>query len=136
MRERSQDNFNDDREEKKLRIEEITTALRVVGSLPYPSDQFAIVTGIPRRLDAQNAPLLEEYINNFRENGNFKLLVDLKHVDFISSKGFWVLVDAKNKSRRYNRGDVLLVDPEENVTYALENYPLLRNKFTIVKTVK
>jgi anti-anti-sigma factor len=48
-----------------------------------------------RRIDSHTAPQLEEVIENIIQQGRFKIVVDMTEVDFISSKGWWVLIETQ-----------------------------------------
>ncbi len=66
-----------------------------------------LITG-EGRIDSATAPQLQEALNKLIEAGNFKLVLDLNQVDFISSAGLWVLVNAQKKCKRFNRGELVL----------------------------
>jgi anti-sigma B factor antagonist len=54
------------------------------------------------------------------DEGNFKLVLDMAKVDFISSAGLWVLVNAQKKCKRFNRGEVVLTSLTKRTHDALE----------------
>ncbi|MEX2162413.1 MAG: STAS domain-containing protein [Anaerolineales bacterium] len=60
------------------------------------------------RLDMETSPDLEKYLNKVFKKGQYKVVVDLSGVDYISSAGLRVLVSGLKSARRYNRGDVRL----------------------------
>jgi anti-sigma B factor antagonist len=72
------------------------------------------------RLDSATAPLLEEKLEQITESGRFRLVLDLSDVDFISSKGWWVLINTQKKCKRFNRGEVLLVNVQPQIRDSLE----------------
>ncbi|MCL4562802.1 MAG: STAS domain-containing protein [Chloroflexi bacterium] len=63
------------------------------------------VTG---RIDSATSSQLAETFNNIQKNGRYKIVFDMAAVDFISSSGLWVLVNAQKTSKRYNRGEIVL----------------------------
>jgi anti-sigma B factor antagonist len=75
------------------------------------------VTG---RVDSATAPKLQEEIAEMTEEGNFKIVIDMKEMDFISSAGLWVLVNAQKKCKRFNRGEVILADVPTRIKSALD----------------
>jgi len=78
------------------------------------------VVKVSGRIDSSTAPQLEETLNAITEAGRFKLVVDMTDIDFISSKGLWVLIDNQKKCKRYRRGEVILVNVSDNIKASLE----------------
>ena len=72
------------------------------------------------RIDSATAPKLQNVINEITGNGNFKVVLDLTDVDFISSAGLWVLVNAQKKCKRFNRGEVVLSGLQNRIHAALD----------------
>jgi anti-sigma B factor antagonist len=72
------------------------------------------------RIDAETAPSLEKQINKVIAKGQYRVVVDLKSVDYISSAGLRVLVSALKKTRRYNRGDVRLSGLSTRIKEAIQ----------------
>ncbi len=72
------------------------------------------------RIDSSTAPQLEEAMNSLIEGGRFKIVFDMTDVNFMSSKGWWVLIDAQKKCKRYKRGEVILVNVQENIRESLD----------------
>ncbi len=60
------------------------------------------------RIDSATSPQLAEAFNAIHKNGRYKIVFDMGSVDFISSSGLWVLVNAQKTSKRYNRGEIVL----------------------------
>jgi anti-anti-sigma factor len=75
------------------------------------------VTG---RIDSSNADDLMTAINNIQESGRHKIVLDLAKLEFMSSKGWWVLIQAQKASKRYNRGEVLLAAVPQKIKEALD----------------
>ncbi len=72
------------------------------------------------RIDSATTPELQKEINEITEEGNYKLVLDFSDVDFISSAGLWVLVNAQKKCKRFNRGEVVLAEVPERIHNALD----------------
>lgn len=72
------------------------------------------------RIDAGTAPQLQDAVDALIGDGTYRLVLDMSEVDFISSVGLRVLVDARRRCRRYNRGDLVLASPSTNVQRTLE----------------
>ncbi len=71
------------------------------------------------RIDSSTAPELQKVVNDSIDEGNFKVVLDLSGVDFVSSAGLWVLVNAQKKCKRFNRGEVILAGVTSRVHDAL-----------------
>ena len=72
------------------------------------------------RVDSATAPSLQKNLNEVIEEGNYKLVLDLQQVDFISSAGLWVLVNAQKKCKRFNRGELVLAAVPKRIFDALD----------------
>ena len=75
------------------------------------------VTG---RVDSATAPQLQETIDNLLKKGQYKLVLDMSGVEFMSSAGLRVLVITQKNCRRYNRGELALAALPENIKASLE----------------
>ncbi len=60
------------------------------------------------RVDSQSAPRLAEVFDAIIEAGRFKIVFDMAGIDFISSAGLRVLIDAQKTCKRWGRGEVVL----------------------------
>ena len=72
------------------------------------------------RIDSGTAPKLQSVINEITDEGNYKLVLDLTDVDFISSAGLWVLVNTQKKCKRFNRGEMVLSGLQKRIHDALD----------------
>jgi anti-sigma B factor antagonist len=72
------------------------------------------------RIDSSTAPKLQSVVNEVIDEGNYKLVLDMAKVEFISSAGLWVLVNAQKKCKRFNRGEVVLASLNKRIHDALE----------------
>jgi len=79
-----------------------------------------MLLNIAGRIDSGTAPALQSAINEVAEEGYFKLVLDMGKVDFISSAGLWVLVNAQKKCKRFNRGEVVLAAVQKRIYDALD----------------
>ncbi len=71
------------------------------------------------RIDSSTAPKLQTVMNEVIDEGNYKLVLDMTNVEFISSAGLWVLVNAQKKCKRFNRGEVVLACLSKRIHDAL-----------------
>ena len=65
-------------------------------------------------LDAHTFEQLEESIQEAFGEGMFKVIVDLEHVEYISSAGAGVFIGALSESQE-NGGNIVLVGPSDGV---------------------
>jgi anti-sigma B factor antagonist len=72
------------------------------------------------RVDSNTAPKLEEALNALTEAGRYKIIFDMTNVNFMSSKGWWVLIDTQKKCRRFNRGELVLVNVDPEIRKSLD----------------
>jgi anti-sigma B factor antagonist len=82
------------------------------------------------RVDSYTSPDLEKAFGEIIGAGRYKIVFDMQNVDFISSKGLWVLIDAQKKCRRYKRGEVVLANIHPEIRESL-NLVGLSNYFKI-----
>jgi anti-sigma B factor antagonist len=72
------------------------------------------------RVDSSTAPQLEEAFNSVIDSGRYNIVFDMTDVTFMSSKAWWVLIDAQKKCKRYNRGQVVLVKVSDYIRESLD----------------
>ena len=75
---------------------------------------------IKGRVDSATAPQLAQALEAANEGGKYKLVVDMKDLEYMSSAGFRALLAAQRNSKRYNRGEVVLVSVPSRIREALE----------------
>lgn len=72
------------------------------------------------RVDGLTAPRLEEALNEVTDRGVYKIVLDMTDVDFMSSAGWWVLIEAQKRCKRYNRGEVVLSNVKDRIRSSLD----------------
>jgi anti-sigma B factor antagonist len=72
------------------------------------------------RVDSNTAPQLEDALNAILDAGRYKVVFDMTDVNFMSSKGWWVLIETQKKCKRYKRGEVILVNVREEIRSSLD----------------
>jgi anti-sigma B factor antagonist len=72
------------------------------------------------RIDSATAPELQKAFDTVIEEGQFKIVLDMSNIDFLSSAGLRVLVNAQKICKRYNRGEVVLAGVPEPIFEALD----------------
>lgn len=60
------------------------------------------------RVDSNSAAQLEDAFKAITSEKRFRIVVDMEHLEYISSRGLRALITALKETRRWNRGDVRL----------------------------
>jgi anti-sigma B factor antagonist len=72
------------------------------------------------RVDSQTAPQLAEAFASIINAGRFRIVLDASEVTFMSSAGLRVLIDVQKTCKRWNRGEVVLASPSEQMRQTLD----------------
>lgn len=72
------------------------------------------------RVDSYTAPQLADAFNQIMDSGRYKIVFDMSSLDFLSSAGLRVLINTQKNCKRYNRGELVLVQIPENIYAALD----------------
>lgn len=83
----------------------------------YKHCDLVKVTG---RVDSATAPLVGDVLDEITGEGRYKIVLDLKDLEFLSSAGIWVLVNTQKSCKRYNRGEVILVNVPDRILSTLD----------------
>jgi len=75
---------------------------------------------IKGRVDSATAPQMAQALENANESGKYKLVIDMTTLEYMSSAGFRALLAAQRNSKKYNRGEVVLVNVPDRIREALE----------------
>jgi len=67
------------------------------------------------RVDTYTAPRLQDTMDNLMNEGRFNIVFDMAEVDFLSSKGLWVLTETQKNCRKLNRGKLVLANTNEKI---------------------
>lgn len=86
------------------------------------------------RIDSYTAPELEDVLKKLTDEGKYKIVLDMEEVDFMSSKGWWVLIETQKNCKRYNRGELVLTGVQERIRDSL-NLVGMGNYFQIFDDV-
>ena len=97
----------------------------------FPSVELISING---RVDSVEAPRLVQVLEAANLRGNYKLVVDMSRLEYMSSAGFRALRNAQVNSKRQDRGEVVLSQVPELVRQALELVGL-SEFFTIIDPV-
>jgi anti-sigma B factor antagonist len=71
------------------------------------------------RVDSNTAPELEKTFNEIVNSGSTGIVFDMEDVDFISSRGLWVLLETQKACKRGN-GKMILVNISEEMQQSLD----------------
>ena len=72
------------------------------------------------RIDSNTGDALMEAFQKVQDAGVYKIVFDMSDVDFMSSKGWWVLIQTQKACRRYNRGEVVLANVPQKILDSLD----------------
>lgn len=72
------------------------------------------------RIDSSNSDDLLKEFQSITDQGDFKIVFDMADVTFLSSKGWWVLVETQKSCKRYNRGELVLANVPETIQKSLD----------------
>lgn len=75
---------------------------------------------ISGRIDSYTSPQLDKMLKEITDSGEYNIILDLKNVEFLSSAALRVFINYQKLCRRYNRGEVVLSDIQDNVLKALD----------------
>jgi anti-sigma B factor antagonist len=75
---------------------------------------------IKGRVDSATAPQMAQALETANESGKYKLVVDISGLEYMSSAGFRALLAAQRNCKKYNRGEVVLVNVPTRIREALE----------------
>jgi anti-sigma B factor antagonist len=72
------------------------------------------------RVDSNTGDSLMEAFEKLNDDGVYKIVFDMTDVEFMSSKGWWVLIQTQKACRRYNRGEVVLANVPQKILDSLD----------------
>ena len=72
------------------------------------------------RIDSNTGDSLMEAFQKVQDAGTYKIVFDMTDVDFMSSKGWWVLIQTQKACRRYNRGELVLANVPQKILDSLD----------------
>ncbi len=87
-----------------------------ITTTPYNRCDLIKMTG---RIDTYTAPNLQEAMDAVLDSGKHNIVFDMGEVDFLSSKGLWVLTETQKKCKK-SRGKLVLVNTDEKIRKSFE----------------
>jgi anti-sigma B factor antagonist len=75
---------------------------------------------ISGRIDSYTSPNIEKALKALMADEHYKFVVDLKELTYLSSSGMLVFVNAQKLCKRYNRGEIVLVNVPDIIRSTFE----------------
>lgn len=72
------------------------------------------------RIDTSTAGQLEEVLKALMDEERFRIVLDMEAVNFVSSKGWWVLINTQKACKKNSRGEIVLVKIGAEIRSSLE----------------
>jgi anti-sigma B factor antagonist len=72
------------------------------------------------KVDSYTAPELTKAFEKINQDGQYKIVLDMGNLEYMSSAGFRALLIGQRNCKRYNRGEVVLAAPPKKIMDALE----------------
>lgn len=72
------------------------------------------------RIDSATSTQLAEEMDALTNAGRYRIIFDMSGVEFMSSAGLRVLISTQKTCKRYNRGEIVLVNVPQRIYDALE----------------
>ncbi len=72
------------------------------------------------RVDTYSAPKLQEALDTLTEEERYMIVFDMSEVDFLSSKGLWVLTETQKKCKQHKGGELALYKVDEKIAASFE----------------
>ncbi len=96
--------------------------------------KHCVLVTVKGRIDSYTAPQLGEILTTIINEGKYKLALDMTEVDFLSSSGWWVLINSQKKCKQYNRGEVVLACLDQRIRESMDLVGI-RNYFQVFEDV-
>lgn len=84
---------------------------------PYKRCDVIKISG---RIDSETVPDLRQALTSLTDSGRFILVLDMTDVSFVSSAGWWVLIDSQKTCKKNGRGEVVLAALADRIKSSLE----------------
>ena len=88
----------------------------------------AVVTELKRcavvkatgRIDSDTVPELEGTFKSLEKKGKYRLVLDMSEINFVSSKGWWLLIDVQKACKHLSRGELVLANIDKKIRDSLK----------------
>lgn len=78
------------------------------------------VVTVSGRIDSSTAPDLDKVLTSIMDAGRFRICLDLKGLEYVSSAGIKVLISTLKTCKRWNRGDLRLANMPPYIAEVLD----------------
>ena len=68
------------------------------------------VVAVSGRIDSGTAPELDRVLTSIVDAGRYRICIDIKNLEYLSSAGIKVLISILKTCKRWNRGDLRLAN--------------------------
>jgi anti-sigma B factor antagonist len=82
--------------------------------------KHCVLVKVTGKLDSSTAPSLSAELKKITDAGNYRIVLDMSQLEFISSAGLWVLVNTQKNCKRFNRGELVLAEVPNKIYSALD----------------
>jgi len=72
------------------------------------------------RIDSYTAPEFEEALNALVKKDQFNIVFDMTDINFVSSSGWRSLIRIQKEVKKYNRGELVLVNVDERIKASMD----------------
>jgi anti-anti-sigma factor len=97
----------------------------------YEPIELITITG---RVDSVEAARFAKALQAAQDHGKYKIVIDMRQLEYMSSAGFRALGNAQRNSKRHHRGEVILAQVPDPIKEALELVGF-NEYFNIIDTV-
>ena len=84
------------------------------------SMKHCVLVQVTGKLDSSSAPQLSEQLKKITDEGNYRIVLDMSKLEFVSSAGLWVLVNTQKVCKRFNRGELVFAEVPSKIYSALD----------------
>lgn len=81
--------------------------------------KHCVVVKAAGRIDSDTVLDLKETFDSLTQAGKHKLVLDMSEINFVSSKGWWLLIDVQKTCKRLSRGELVLACIERKIRDSL-----------------
>jgi len=93
-----------------------------------------VLVTLKGRIDSMTAPEMGKIIKSINDEGQYKIALDMTGVDFLSSAGWWTLINAQKRCKQYNRGEVVMACLDDKIRESMDLVGI-RNYFRLFDDV-
>jgi anti-sigma B factor antagonist len=84
-----------------------------------PKDNCNIVE-LNGRIDSFTAPKLSDILTEITQKNIYRIILDMRDVNYVSSAGLRVLIDIQKTCKKFNQGELILINIPQRVFETFE----------------